>query len=157
MVKDSKVKIKYFDYYVPTTVKPTELTTTTPSSAKGNGGKTMIRDGSDPVAAHIPEKEPEDGESTGGAMTYVVILVVVVIVVIIAVIGIFIYVSNSKTDTNKIKGKPKRSTSRESLASIETVASDTGKPLRPSKPGSTETSTPSKPRLSKSKKAPKKK
>ena len=116
---------------MPTTVPPTQLTTPPPLSLKEGSGKS--RDGSDGDAAHGDDEGVEGEESGGGSMMYVVIVVVVVIVVIVAVFGIFIYVRQSKSENKNIKKKPKRSASRESIDSIKTVSSVTGKPLSKAK------------------------
>lgn len=128
--------VENFDYYVVTSHKPTEKTTTTtaPPPVPPISHMSISNGEKKPAGAAEDSVESEGGDNNN--MVFIIIAAFIIIVVIVGAIGIFVYVIQTNSQTNKnIKGKVKRSSSRESLASIETVASDTGKPLRNKAPG----------------------
>jgi uncharacterized protein YpmB len=113
MAQDLDIFVKNFDYYVPSTKKPTELTTT----------------------SLLPTKQEfkirSEGESSG---IIIIVVVVIVIIVVVGGIGAFFFVKNSKkegsdsTNAKKHKGIGK-TLSKESMFSIATVNSVTGAPV----------------------------
>ena len=133
---DSNILVENFDYYVVTSPKPTEKTTTTTAPPTVPPVNHMSRSNGEEKPAGAAEDSVEGGGGGNNTMVFIIIAAVVIIVLMVGAIGIFVYVSQANSQTNKnIKGKVKRSSSRESLASIETVASDTGKPIRYKAPG----------------------
>lgn len=106
--------VKYLDYYVATTKGTTQKTTTGPEKLG---------------SARPGLEKHESEEEGGGPIVLIVILVVVVIVVIGAIVGIFVFI-RARASNKNVRRKVNRGASRESLASIVTVASATGQPVR---------------------------
>jgi uncharacterized protein YneF (UPF0154 family) len=119
MAQDLDIFVKNFDYYVPSTKKPTELTTSLLPTKK---------------EFKIDSVGESSRDNSGSSGIIIIAVVVIVIIVVVGGIGGFFFVKKSKkedsdsTNANKRKGVDK-TLSKESMFSIATVNSVTGAPV----------------------------
>jgi uncharacterized protein YpmB len=119
MAQDLDIFVKNFDYYVPSTKKPTELTTSLLPTKQ---------------EFKIRSVGESSGDDSGLSGIIIIAVVVLVIIVVVGGIGVFFFVKKSKkedldsTNAKKHKGVGK-TLSKESMFSIATVNSVTGAPV----------------------------
>ncbi len=117
MAQDLDIFVKNFDYYVPSTKKPTELTTS------------LLPTKQEFKMRSVGESSGDDSESSG---IIIIAVVVIVIIVVVGGIGVFFYVKKSKKEDSNNAKKHKgigKTLSKESMFSIATVNSVTGAPV----------------------------